>query len=304
LPPETPEDYSFTHSWIYNDNCLLKAFESEEEGVVEATSQYLDDILYLVREMHDVYGCLLKDFSAKPPPFSKNLVQAGGSCFMECRRLLTLGMLTLLRGHIGDSAMYARRAIESMCFALKAWSDEEAAEAWLNFMKSNTASRKYRAKFQLMKLLEKLKETVKSGTLVYEKYEWLSNQVHPTYSSLLFARRSDEEHDGTTTFHLSYFDAENAPNLLAVMFFEILSTHLGILYCVADFVIGNDVSYAEGSFFPLLEAAKVEYFLQRDRWKTLWEGDAGKAPPRIMRGSMGRAERMIANLKVAGHLLN
>lgn len=301
LPPGAPENYSFINSWIYNDNSLLSAFEIEEKGIVKTTTDYLDDILYLVSDVHDLYGHLLKDFSAIPPPFSKVSVEAGGSCFMECRRLLIVGMMTLLRGHIGDSAMYARRAIESMCFVLQCWSDEEAAETWLNFPKSNTASRRYRAKFPLIKLLEEWKESFQNGPRVYAQYEWLSNQVHPTYSSIMFSQRKDEEEDGKTIFHLDYFDAENSPNLLAIMLFEILNTHLGILSCVAEFVIGNDSGYANETFFPILEATRVEYTLQRERWKKLWTDPDGTGPAKSNRNLLDRANRIIDNLKAAGH---
>ncbi|PZM77161.1 MAG: hypothetical protein DKT66_28390 [Candidatus Melainabacteria bacterium] len=251
-----------------------------------------------MKDIHDVYGWLLQDFAKKPPPLSKSSVQAGGNCFMECRRLLTVGVITLLRGHVGDSAMYARRAIESMCFAVRAWSDDRAANAWLNFLKSKTASKKYRDMFPLMRLLGEWKENFQNGPRVYAQYEWLSNQVHPTYSSMMFAqRREEDEEEKETTFNLSYFDAENGPHLLATMYFEILSTHLAILYCVAEYVLQNDESYAQEIFLPFLDGTKIEYLMQRERWKDAMTTIGGNAPQKVNRASIDQAERIINNLK-------
>lgn len=217
---------------------------------------------------------------------------------MECRRLLTVGITTLLRGHVGDSAMYARRAIESMCFAVHAWTDEGAAEAWLNFLKSKTASKKYRSKFQIMSLLAEWKENFHQGPQVYKLYDWLSNQVHPTYSSIMFAQRQEGEDHGETSFNLSFFDAENGPHLLAVMYFEILRTHLSILSCVAELVISNDSTYAEELFFAFMQSTNTEYFMQRERWQNSWNTIGAPAPPNIHRGALNQTDRLVANLKL------
>lgn len=83
---------------------MLAALSIEEQKIELVTTSYLEDVIYLAEDIHVLYGALFQELEGAFPD-SKVSAKAGAKCLLECRRLLAIGMLTLLRGHIADSAI-------------------------------------------------------------------------------------------------------------------------------------------------------------------------------------------------------
>jgi hypothetical protein len=71
----------------------------------------------------------------------------GGNLVLICRRQLTLGMLTLLRGYGNDSQIHLRKALETCAFAARMGKHPHMARVWMHAGNDEEAFEKFRKTF-------------------------------------------------------------------------------------------------------------------------------------------------------------
>jgi hypothetical protein len=89
----------------------------------------------------------------------------------------TLGMLTLLRSHVGDSYYYLRKGIELTAFARHVHSHPELLSVWENASFSKTSYKSYRDNFEN-------KDIFKGLASLYKRYSYASRLTHSSAESL------------------------------------------------------------------------------------------------------------------------
>jgi hypothetical protein len=121
-----------------------------ESANLENALRLLGDTYDLVTELEGLYD-RLPDLCQFPNDVDTNdsTFAAGlnGHLVWMCRRQLTLGILTLLRGHRGDSWLHLRKALETCAYAAKMGKHPHMARVWIQAGNDEKAFEKFREKF-------------------------------------------------------------------------------------------------------------------------------------------------------------
>src|SRR5712692_2119385 len=89
-----------------------------EEANYQTSRKALSDEVSLIQDLFDLYtllGEMLKASGVKPT----DEIVVASQFLLGCRYQLSLGALALLRGHLNDSDLYSRKAIELCAFAAR-----------------------------------------------------------------------------------------------------------------------------------------------------------------------------------------
>lgn len=137
-----------------------------------------------------------------------------------CRRQLTIGTLTLLRGQRSDSKQYLRKAIETCAFGAKMDQHPHMARSWLSAGESEEAFDEYRKDFK--KLFASNDPILKQ---LGKHYDECSKSSHPSIygMALYFVSQPNESGTGLNVFD-SMTDA-----VFVAEFMKSMSVHASIL---------------------------------------------------------------------------
>jgi hypothetical protein len=121
-----------------------------ENTNLENALRLLGDTYDLITELETLYDSL-PDLCSFPDDAETNdeTFAAGlnAQLMWMCRRQLTLGTLTLLRGHRGDSWLHLRKALEMCAYAAKMGKHPHMARVWIQAGNDEEAFEKFRGKF-------------------------------------------------------------------------------------------------------------------------------------------------------------
>jgi hypothetical protein len=176
-----------------------------------------------------------------------------------CRRQLTLGTLTLLRGYRGDHQFHLRKAIESCAFAAKMEKHPHFARLWMAAGGDKNAFDKFRDKF--------VKLFPGEDPLLAElgkHYDACAKATHPSMYGVApyFAAHYKLEPD---TAGLDVFDVRTEPVLIGA-FFVAAAVYLVIIR-VFQRLLGK---YTEARLEPwTIRLGKLEkrYVVEHEKWK-------------------------------------
>jgi hypothetical protein len=139
-----------------------------------------------------------------------------------CRRQLTVGTLTLLRGYRGDHKSHLRKAIETCAFAAKMERHPHMARVWLEAGGGEEAFEKFRKKFTNL-FPHDDRQLVSLG----EHYDICAKATHPSmYGVALYFAAQRARKPGTAG--LDVFDVMTEGNLVAE-FVTSMCVHLIII---------------------------------------------------------------------------
>ena len=128
-----------------------------------------------------------------------------GQFLLGCRYQLRLGALAALRGHLNDSFMFSRKAIELCAFAARVKKHPHLGMVWLCAADSEAAYDKYWGKFPPGKLFPEDHQIL--GNLG-DRYGDCSKLMHPSVYSL--AGHIETERTATqVTFRFHYFQVKS-----------------------------------------------------------------------------------------------
>ena len=126
------------------------ALSVEEEKNLSRAIQLLGDTYDLVSTVEHLYDVLPQlcrlpgDVETNEAAFAAGL---SGNLVSICRRQLTLGTLTLLRGYRNESLLHLRRAIETCAYAARMAKHPQMAKVWLRAGTDEAAFDLFRKKF-------------------------------------------------------------------------------------------------------------------------------------------------------------
>jgi len=153
--------------------------EYDEENL-RRTKLYLGDTVSLLQDLVELYK-FLADLIAKSSLGSRDEIVCAADFLLACRYQLTLGALSLLRGHLTDSSSFTRKAIEFSAFAVLIKKRPDLGLVWLNAGSNEDSYKKYREKFRTVKLFPKNHALLK---VLYLRYDQCSKQNHPSIFSI------------------------------------------------------------------------------------------------------------------------
>jgi hypothetical protein len=128
---------------------ILDLAEQENKNL-ERGLELLGDTYILVTDLETVYDALphycgpFKNVETNDAAFAAGVI---AHLVFMCRRQLTVGTLTLLRGYRGDHKYHLRKAIETCAFAARMERHPHMARIWLTAGGDDEAFEKFRKKF-------------------------------------------------------------------------------------------------------------------------------------------------------------
>ena len=196
----------------------------EERKNLIRSLELLGDTFALVSETERLYDtlpdlCRLpNDVETNDSTFAAGLT---GSLLSICRRQLTIGTLTLLRGYANDSQIHLRRAIETCAFSARMSKHPHMARIWLGAGNSDEAFEKFRKTF--VKLFPDDDAQLK---LLGQQYDVCSKAMHSgIYGAAHHLSRPRRNAPGRS---IDGFDVGTEGKLVTVFFVSVFS-HMTIL---------------------------------------------------------------------------
>lgn len=147
---------------------------------------------------------------------------------IACQYNLDQAMLQILRGHLMDSSLFTRKAIEFCAFAARVTKHPHLAATWMEAVKDEASWETYREKFGIKGLFPDDNATLKE---LFSEYDQASKSSHPSVfgiASHVTVKNTEDE------FHLAfnYFDTD--ADGLRTEFLSTLIIHKSILKVLED----------------------------------------------------------------------
>jgi hypothetical protein len=183
-----------------NDNYYLDTLISAEAKNYERSLTVLGAAIELVDLIGETYATVVHEFTAQFQTFELNeQTTVVYVMFASVRYQLLAACASLLRGHIADSKMFLRKAIELTLFAVNTCERPKAAAAWLNI---HVNEKKYLEEYKIFQIIKRVKaratEDSETKLLIrlVDNYESCSLEVHPTFIAV--ARSTDFDPESFT----------------------------------------------------------------------------------------------------------
>ena len=145
---------------------------------------------------------------------------------LACRYQLVVGTLSILRGHINDSFIFTRKAIEHCAFAARVVRHPHLASIWVKAGDDDESYKKYKDKFSPGKIFPYDHKVL--GEL-FNRYSLCSKFSHPSIYS--FTRHLGTNiHRESVQFTMEYFQLRNDDHSEPIRsLLWTIDTHFGIL---------------------------------------------------------------------------
>lgn len=240
----------------------------EEMKNLEHAVAFLGDTYDLVTDLEGLYDSLPylcqfpNDVETNDATFAAGL---NGHLMFICRRQLTLGTLTLLRGYRNDCQLHLRRALETCGFAAKMEKHPHMARVWMQAGNDDEAYERFRKKF--VKLFPDDDPRLK---MLGEHYDICSKAMHSNIYGVAhyFAHRRRTP----SAPSIDVFDVSTNAKLLAT-FMTSVDLYLVMLRVFERLLI----PYTGDRITPWtaqLSAVEERFRLKHEHWKPLVEAEA------------------------------
>jgi hypothetical protein len=242
---------------------IIQVHDSEEENYREAR-RVLGKSISLVQDLIDLYELLAKmieESGIKP----RDEIVSASQFLLACRYQLTLGVLSLLRGHLTDSFYFTRKAIELCAFAARIKNHPHLAMVWLCAGDDDTSYKKFREKFSPGKLFPE--DHAILGKLC-DQYDLCSKHSHPSIFSL--ARNIATERTNTEfNIKFGYFQlkAEDPSEPIRTLLW-VVNTHFGILQVFTE-VLADVISHDRPKWEFRRNAVNEKFAIYKKKWKSV-----------------------------------
>ncbi len=186
---------------------------AEEQVQLERSVALLGDRVELVADLEQLYDLLPEAHSFHSPLCHEDGVRL--NLLLICRRHLTVGMLTMLRGYHADSQRHLREAIECLAFAICISEEPPNAQLWADATKGVAEWKAYRKAFG--RAVEKARPRLKS---LYSVHDDCSKASHPSIRTVARYLRTGNT---LTELPVQWADMMNEKLLLVVFFNDLFS---------------------------------------------------------------------------------
>jgi hypothetical protein len=229
------------------------------------------DIITDLEDLHDrlPYLCLFPDDADKNDvTFAAGL---NASLMMICRRQLTLGTLTLLRGYRNDHLLHLRRALETCAVAARMGKHPHMARLWIEAGNDDEAFERFRNKF--VKLFPDDDPQLKK---LGEQYDVCSKAMHSGIYGVANYLAPSRLRPSTSL--VSVFDVGTDAKLVAT-FMASVAFHL-IMLRIFERLLTPNIGERMKTWASELSAVEVKARNKHEYWKPLVEVEARRLKER------------------------
>jgi hypothetical protein len=234
---------------------------AEEQSNLDRHLKLLGDTYGLTTQLESLYDTLPKQCRFPLDVATNDAGHAAGlnaHLMFPCRRELTTGLLTLLRGYRIDSLYHLRKAIETCAFAAKISRHPAMSRVWLQAGTSEEGWNKFREKFVKLFPKDDRELTFLSGAFD-EASEAMHGSIYSVAHYLLEKRRTDAVPTSDV------FDIGN-DGVLVAQFIRTIDCHLTILIVFQRIL----KPYASvGAWSNQLDSAKASFGDKHQQWLPL-----------------------------------
>jgi hypothetical protein len=255
----------------------LKLTEQLEFDILEKTKAGLADVLKYVDQLTGLYDYIQIHYTRHSQahamsPQQSVLLQA----IITCKHQFVLGMLTLLRGHLGDSFSYLRKALEFTLFAASVLEREGTAFKWLNAGHSQDDWDQYHKEFKIHNMTHlnpdrrrqywtNLADDLPMLNLIIEAYAESSRRLHATVLAA-----GPEIQNGRLVYYDAYVDylAYEEPRRLVEPYFFMLWKHLEILEVQSRVLLKRSgIVFDEKQWLAAFDPIEENIFSSLEQWQ-------------------------------------
>lgn len=255
----------------------LHLSEQLEFEILAKTKAGLTDVLVFVQRMTELYDYIQRHYIDHS---KSNTLSSEQSVLLQsiitCKHQFVLGMLTLLRGHLGDSFSYLRKALEFTLFAANVLEKPGAAYKWLNAGAGSEAWDSYSKEFKIHNMTHlnperrrqywaNLADDLPMLNLVIEAYAESSRRLHATVLAA-----GPEMQDGKLVYYDAYVDylAYEEPRRLVEPYFFMLWKHLEILEVQSRVLLRRSgIAFDQDRWLLLFDPIEESIFSSLEQWQ-------------------------------------
>ncbi len=242
---------------------IEKVRKAEDENYCISRG-YLGDSVTLIEDLVGLYSLLgefIKSFGAKPNDESVSAAQF----LLACRYQLVVSALAVMRGHLNDSFLFTRKAIELCAFAARVTRHPHLAQVWVLSGDDEESYRTYREKFRPGSLFP---EDHKILGRLKDRYDMCSKFSHPSLFS--FGRHLEvETKENEFNLKFDYFQLGNDdPSEPARTFLWVVDTHLGIIK-VFEETFSGVVDHDRPGWESHIAAFEARLSAAKGKWKSM-----------------------------------
>lgn len=240
----------------------LRAILVAQQFNFETTSENLGDSLCLVDDLIDAYqnvSALIQISGIGP---TDKIVSVGQAMLFGQHQLIQAS-LAAVRGHLNDSYLYSRRAIEVCAFAHRIIKHPHLAVVWVKAGDSDDAYDEYRKKFSPGKIFEKDHEFL--GEL-YSRYDLCCKLSHP--SLYAFAGQLEinwAEGEELLRFNAFQLHEQDRSEPIRTLLW-IVDTNFKALRLYVQ-LLSRDEKYRKVNASDILDAFEKQFEEHKGKWK-------------------------------------
>ena len=194
------------------ESSSLVILAAEEQVQLDRSLTLLGDSIELLAEVERFYDSLPESHSFQSPLSHEDGVRL--YMLLVCRRHLTVGMLTMVRGYHADSQRHLREAIECLAFAICISDEPALGQLWADATKGGAEWKAYRKAFG--RAVETAKSRLKE---LYGVHDDCSKASHPSIQTVGRYMRTG---NSLTELPIQWADMMNERLLLLVFFNNVL----------------------------------------------------------------------------------
>ena len=237
--------------------------QAEDANYSIATKQ-LGESASLIQDLVDLYA-LLGDYLEKSELAGRDEYVCAMDSILACRYQLSMGALSLLRGHLTDSDSFTRKAIEFCGFAAHIKAHPHLGMVWLKAGDDDDSYKSYLKQFRVKKLFPKSDPLLKE---LYERYNWCSKQSHPSVYSI--CRHIEvEPKDEVINIKFQYFELKQGDASEPVRtFIWLVDTHFGIVR-VFEKILSDIIDTDSVRWELRRNSVDGKIVMCKDKWKNI-----------------------------------
>jgi hypothetical protein len=224
---------------------------------------FLGNTYNLVSDLEVLYDAMpqIVLFPPDDPPSDETLAAVVVSNLtLICRRQLTLGQLTLLRGYRGDSQGHLRKGIEACAFSAKMTRHPEFAKVWLKAGEDDEAFASFRKKFAK----DLFPSSDRDLSSLHEVFDRCSKAMHCSmYGVAIHFLHRDSHADKAS---IDFFDVRIKLNVFT-WFMIVIRTHIIMLTILGRLLKPHMVSTHRIWWHEQLDLCKANYVQHQNRWQ-------------------------------------
>lgn len=242
---------------------IVDTIREYEEHKYHATVRQLGDTANVPELLSGLYDFFLRSFEAGQTADHADYVPPL-VFLLSCQYQLVIATLAAERGHLSDAFQATRRAVESCAFGRRVALHPHLAELWQKVGYSPDDYEKYREKFGTGKLFPDNDPTM---TLLYERYDWASKQMHSTIHSMA-GRIQVHENDRGLAVDFAYFevDHDKDPGEPIRTLMWVWDTHLHIIRAFEQ-TLRPMLKVTEASWQVRYSSVEVALQYHKNKWR-------------------------------------